>query len=104
MQAETRFEVSMASGKRTSGPGGSEAGPSAAFRVGIGASAGGLEALEKLLSQVPADCGLAFVVIQHLNPTHPTLLVELLARHTRLEVAHAPAGSPPAPGHVYAIA
>ena len=94
----------MASGKRTSGPGGGEAGPSTAFVVGVGASAGGLEALEKLLSQVPADGGLAVVVIQHLNPTHPTLLVELLARHTRLEVAHPRDGSPPEPGHVYVIA
>ncbi len=101
---ESRFEVSMASGTRTSDPGGGEAGPSATFVVGIGASAGGLEALEKLLSQVPAGGGLAFVVVQHLNPSHPTLLVELLARHTRLLVAHAQDGARPEPGHVYVIA
>ena len=38
--------------------------------VGIGASAGGLEALESFFSQVPAGCNMAFVVIQHLDPTH----------------------------------
>ena len=45
--------------------------------VGIGASAGGLEALEQFLSRVPTDSGLAFVVVQHLDPTRPGLLVEV---------------------------
>ena len=50
--------------------------------VGIGASAGGLEALEQLLAGVPADSGMAFVVIQHLDPKRPGMLPELLQRAT----------------------
>jgi chemotaxis methyl-accepting protein methylase/Skp family chaperone for outer membrane proteins len=54
--------------------------------VGIGASAGGLEALEQFLRQVPQGCGLAFVIVQHLDPTHKGLLPELLQRATAMEV------------------
>lgn len=54
--------------------------------VGIGASAGGLEALEKFFGQVPVDCGLAWVVIQNQDPTHSSLLPELLQRYTPLPV------------------
>ncbi len=46
--------------------------------VGIGASAGGLEALELFLANVPTDSGMAFVIIQHLDPTHKGVMVELL--------------------------
>ena len=48
--------------------------------VGIGASAGGLEALTSLLKAVPPDTGLAFVIIQHLDPKHASLLPDLFAR------------------------
>ncbi|MEM1212765.1 MAG: PAS domain S-box protein [Planctomycetota bacterium] len=54
--------------------------------VGIGASAGGLEPLEQFFSAVPLDTGMAFVVIQHLSPDYPSLMSELLARHTRLPI------------------
>jgi two-component system CheB/CheR fusion protein len=54
--------------------------------VGIGASAGGLEALESFLGRVPEKSGLAFVVIQHLDPTHKGLMPELLQRTTGMEV------------------
>lgn len=54
--------------------------------VGIGASAGGLEALEQFLSHVPDQCGLAFVIIQHLDPTHKGIMPELLQRTTAMEV------------------
>lgn len=54
--------------------------------VAIGASAGGLEALEQFFTPVPADCGYAFVVVQHLDPTQPGMLVELLQRCTPLSV------------------
>jgi two-component system CheB/CheR fusion protein len=54
--------------------------------VGIGASAGGLEALEKFLRQVPPGCGLAFVIVQHLDPTHKGIMAELLQRTTTMEV------------------
>ncbi len=54
--------------------------------VGIGASAGGLEALEEFFRHVPAGSGLAFVVVQHLDPTHKGLLPELLQRATGMPV------------------
>lgn len=54
--------------------------------VAMGASAGGLEALSQFLESVPADSGLAYVVIQHLDPDHVAMLPELLQRVTRMEV------------------
>src|SRR6266567_736643 len=54
--------------------------------VGLGASAGGLEALEQFLRQVPKESGLAFVIIQHLDPTHKGIMAELLQRTTDMEV------------------
>ncbi len=54
--------------------------------IGIGASAGGLEALEQFLGHVPDKCGMAFVIIQHLDPTHKGVMPELLQRTTRMEV------------------
>ncbi len=56
------------------------------FIVGIGASAGGLEALERFLKAMPPDSGMAFVVIQHLSPDFKSLMDELLARHTRMAI------------------
>ena len=55
--------------------------------VGVGASAGGLEALEQFLNHVPPNCGVGFVVIQHLDPTHIGILPELLQRVTPMKVA-----------------
>ena len=57
--------------------------------VGIGASAGGQEAFEKFFAHTPGDSGLAFVVVQHLDPTHKSILVELLQRYTPLQVLQA---------------
>jgi two-component system CheB/CheR fusion protein len=54
--------------------------------VGIGASAGGLEALEQFLRNVTAQCGCAFVIVQHLDPTHKGIMAELLQRVTGMEV------------------
>ena len=54
--------------------------------IGIGASAGGLEALELFLTNVPRGCGMAFVIVQHLDPTYKGVMPELLQRVTRLEV------------------
>ena len=54
--------------------------------VGIGASAGGLEALEQFFRQVPEKSGMAFVVIQHLDPTHKGIMPELLQRSTGMEI------------------
>ena len=71
--------------------------------IGIGASAGGLEALEEFLRHVPERSGAAFVVVQHLDPTHKGMLVELLQRVTSLEVVEATDGTHTRPEHVYVI-
>jgi len=54
--------------------------------VGIGASAGGIEAFTALLKELPSDTGLAFVFVQHLAPTHTSMLAEILQRATRMRV------------------
>jgi two-component system, chemotaxis family, CheB/CheR fusion protein len=54
--------------------------------IGIGASAGGLEALELFLKNVPANSGIAYIIIQHLDPTHKGIMVELLQRATSMPV------------------
>jgi len=71
--------------------------------VAIGASAGGLEALEQFLSHVPATSGMAFVVIQHLDPTHRGMLPELLQRATAMAVSQAKNGVKIKPDCVYVI-
>src|SRR2546430_2402069 len=57
--------------------------------VGIGASAGGLEALEQFLKHVPGKSGMAFVVVQHLDPSHEGMLPDLLQRATGMPVVQA---------------
>jgi len=57
--------------------------------VAVGASAGGLEACTKLLGALPAPTGMAFILVQHLDPGHKSLLVELLAEHTAMTVLQA---------------
>lgn len=71
--------------------------------VAIGASAGGLEAIEQFLSNVPKACGLSFVVIQHLDPTQKGMLPELLQRQTKMEVLEAKDNMPVEPDTVYVI-
>lgn len=61
-------------------------GPRPTAVVGIGASAGGLEALEAFFDHVPRDSGLAYVVIQHLSPDFKSLMDELLSRHTQVPI------------------
>jgi two-component system CheB/CheR fusion protein len=71
--------------------------------VGIGASAGGLEALQAFFSAMPSDSGMAFVVIQHLDPTHESLTAELLARHTAMPTVQVREEMHLEPDHVYVI-
>ena len=71
--------------------------------VGIGASAGGLEAYQQLLTHLPDDTGMAFVLIQHLDPHHESRLVDLLARFTQMPVSEAAHGQKVEPNHVYII-
>lgn len=69
--------------------------------VGLGASAGGLDALEKFLAHVPDDSGIAFVVVTHLHPGHVSLLPELLGKCTRMPVRTAADGLVVEPNTVY---
>jgi two-component system CheB/CheR fusion protein len=71
--------------------------------VALGASAGGLEAFRKLFDALPADSGMAFVLIQHLDPSHASMMVDLLSSHTTMKVQQAADGMSLAPGHVYII-
>jgi two-component system CheB/CheR fusion protein len=71
--------------------------------IGIGASAGGLEAIELFLKNIPASSGMAIVVVQHLDPTHKAIMVELLQRVTMLPVAEVTDRLKIKPGNVYVI-
>ncbi len=71
--------------------------------VGIGASAGGLEALEQFLGHVPESSGMAFVIVQHLDPTHKGIMPELLQRATTMEVVQVKDRMPVKPNGVYVI-
>ena len=71
--------------------------------VGIGTSAGGLQALEEFLPQIPSLSGVAFVVVQHLDPTHKGMLCELLQRKTTMQVIQAVNRMKVKPNCVYVI-
>jgi two-component system CheB/CheR fusion protein len=72
--------------------------------VGIGASAGGLNACKALVEAVQAGSGIAFILVQHLDPSHESMMVELLAGHTSLTVRQATDGMPIEPDNLYIIA
>ena len=71
--------------------------------VGIGASAGGLEAFTQLLGALPGDSGMAFVMVSHLSHTHKSMLTELLARATPMAVSQVTEITPVDANHVYVI-
>ncbi|MBD2464436.1 PAS domain-containing protein [Oscillatoria sp. FACHB-1407] len=71
--------------------------------VGIGASAGGLEAFTQLLNFLPTNTGMAFVIIQHMTPDQESVLNQILARVTRMPVYEAQDGMAVAPNQVYLI-
>jgi two-component system CheB/CheR fusion protein len=71
--------------------------------VGLGASAGGLEPLEQFLAHVPVPSGLAYIVVQHLDPTHKAMLTELLQRATSMPVREVTASMRVEPDAVYVI-
>lgn len=71
--------------------------------VGIGASAGGLEACTKLLGALPPDNGMAFILVQHLDPTHESMMAELLAYRTSMTVVQATNGMQLERRHLYII-
>ena len=71
--------------------------------IGVGASAGGLDAFRKFLNALPVEHGIAFILIQHLDPTHDSMLVELLTRYTSMTVVQATDGMQIEANHLYAI-
>lgn len=71
--------------------------------VGVGASAGGLEATSQLVSSLDKNSELAFVVLQHLSPSHRSMLVEILERETELEVVAVEDGVKPESGTIYVV-
>ena len=73
------------------------------YVVGIGASAGGLDALEKFFDFCPVDSGATFVVIQHLSPDHKSMMSNLLARHTTMPVNMVEQNTTIEPNCVYLI-
>jgi len=71
--------------------------------IGIGASAGGLEAFEQFFRFMPPDSGMAFVLVPHLDPGHASMLTEILQRITSMPVKEAQDQTPVVPDHVYVI-
>lgn len=73
------------------------------FVIGIGASAGGLDSLERFFRNLPPDAGVTFVIVQHLSPDHKSLMHELLGRFTRIPVSEARGGEELKAGHIYLL-
>ena len=73
------------------------------YVVGIGASAGGLEALQKLLTALPSNTGFPYIIVQHLSPDYKSLLGEILGKYTEMPVIQAEDGMEVAPNSVYVI-
>ncbi|NWH04446.1 chemotaxis protein CheB [Desulfobacter latus] len=71
--------------------------------VGIGASAGGLEAIEEFFSHMPEKSNLAFIVVQHLSPDYKSLMVELLSKKTKIPVHRSADGMAVKPNNIYMI-
>ncbi len=78
-----------------------KAAPQRRYLVGIGASAGGLEALSALISKLPIKLGLCYVVLQHLSPTYRSMLVQLLSRETAMAVKEIEDGCSPEPDTIF---
>lgn len=74
-----------------------------AYIVGMGGSAGALEAFEQFFTHMPADSGLAFVLISHLDPTHKGMMPELLSRSTAMKVVQAEDGMAVLPNQLHII-
>jgi two-component system CheB/CheR fusion protein len=71
--------------------------------VGLGASAGGLDAFKAFFSHMPPTSGMAFILVQHLSPEHKSMLVELVRTSTSMPVEEATDGASVEPDHVYVI-
>lgn len=77
--------------------------PVSPFVIGIGASAGGLEALQQFFQHMPGNSGLSFVVVQHLSPDYKSLMADILGKHTEMRVLQAENGMEVRPDVVYLI-
>lgn len=77
--------------------------PEKTYIVGVGASAGGLEAITQLINHLSIDTPCAYVVLQHLSPTYRSMMVEILSRETLLRVQDAEHGTIPQAGHIYVV-
>jgi two-component system, chemotaxis family, CheB/CheR fusion protein len=73
------------------------------YVVAIGASAGGLESINTLFENTPSDTGMTFILIQHLSPDHKSLMTELLAKHTEMNVFEAQDGTVIKPNCIYLL-
>ena len=71
------------------------------YIVGIGASAGGLSALQRFFDNMPSDTGMCFVIIQHLSPDFKSQMDELLSRHTTMPIRQVTDNTPLEPNHIY---
>ncbi len=71
--------------------------------VGIGASAGGLEALQQFFVNLPAKSNIAYIIVQHLSPDHKSLMAEILGKYTPMQVMQAEHLMPIEPNVVYLI-
>jgi two-component system, chemotaxis family, CheB/CheR fusion protein len=91
--------------KKSSHPApGPEASKSDSFPiVGIGASAGGLEAFKELLTSLPEKAGMAYVLVPHLDPAHHSVVAEILSRFTKIPIAEVMGGMPAERDHIYVI-
>src|SRR5579871_3830110 len=73
------------------------------YIVGVGASAGGLDAINALFDNIPQHTDYAYIVIQHLSPDYKSLMAELLAKHTMMQVFEAENKMPVQPNCVYLL-
>ncbi len=73
------------------------------YIVGVGASAGGLEAINELFDNIPSDTGFGFVIVQHISPDHKSLMAELVAKHTSMTVLEAEDNMFVKRDHIYVI-
>ncbi|MEJ0081698.1 MAG: chemotaxis protein CheB [Puia sp.] len=71
--------------------------------VGIGASAGGLDTFKRLLKAIPENSGMAYILVQHLDPSHESILAELLQRVTKIPVLEVTDNIKVSPDHIYII-
>jgi two-component system CheB/CheR fusion protein len=73
------------------------------YIVGIGASAGGLDAINQLFENMPDNTGFSFIIVQHISPDHKSLMAELVSKHTRMPVVEAEDNMAVKPDHIYVI-